>query len=43
MISTAFGIVNLLPGDVRKAKEALKFVDELVNAVGKSQTRETAS
>jgi len=32
MISTAFSIVNLLPGDVRKAKEVLKIVDELISA-----------
>ena len=42
MISTAFSIINLLPGNIRKAKEVLKIVDELVSAAAKFQTREIA-
>jgi len=40
MISAAFSIINLLPGDIRKAKEVLKIVDELVSAAAKFQARD---
>jgi hypothetical protein len=44
MISMAFSIVNMQSGDIRKAKEVLKIVDELVNAAAtfrsESQRRE---
>jgi hypothetical protein len=43
MIATAFSIINLLPGDIRKAKEVLKIVDEPVNAAAKFQARGPAS
>jgi hypothetical protein len=39
MISTAFSIINLLPGNIRKAKEVLKIIEELVNAAGKFRAR----
>jgi hypothetical protein len=43
MISTAFSIINFVARDIRKAKEVLKIVDELVTAAAKFQARETAS
>jgi hypothetical protein len=33
----------MLPGDVRKAKEVLKIVDELASAAAGFQERETVS